>query len=93
MNYLVAIAFHCQVHDKLFNEVLIVFGWFVCVCVSVYLSVRFRPAPEVEKSRADKAEKWGHDLYNEEEQKPREKWEKEKVISLSLSLCLNNLPM
>lgn len=58
----------------------------VGLCLCVCLSVRFRPAPEVEKSRADKAEKWGHDLYNEEEQKPREKWEKEKVISLSLSL-------
>ena len=66
----------------------------VCVCVS-------RPAPEAEKTRADQVEKWGHDLYVEEEQKPREDWEKEKVslsethlslsISLSLSHTLNNI--
>ena len=88
MDYLVAVAFHCQVHDKLFNEVLIVCGWFVCVYLCVCLSVCFRPAPEVEKTRADKVDRWGHDLYIEDEQKPREEWEKEKVNSHSLSLSL-----
>ena len=82
MDYLVAIDFHCQVHDKLFNAVLI----------DVH---QFRQAPKAEKTRADKVERWGHDLYVEDEQKPREEWEKEKVIfllppPLSLSACLSN---
>ena len=30
-------------------------------------------------TRADTVEKWGHDLYVEDEQGPRQQWEKEKV--------------
>ena len=36
-------------------------------------------SPKAIQTRADKVERWGHDLFVEEEQAPRKDWEKERV--------------
>lgn len=53
--------------------------------------ISFRPvAPRL---RCEELDKWDHDMFVAEEQKPREDWEKEKVITLlsvvyiSVHLC------
>ena len=34
---------------------------------------------EEPKTRADRVERWGHDLYCEDQQMPRKEWEKKRV--------------
>ena len=49
-----------------------------CVVVGVCVLSR-EPALVPERTRADKPERWCHDLYVEEEQMPRKDWEKRRV--------------
>ena len=68
----------------------------MCLClVSLHLPHCRSPAMEVKPTRADTVERWGHDLYIEEEQVPRKDWEKQRVrhvcsvwVLFSLFLCL-----
>ena len=51
------------------------YGCLLSVCVSGILS----PKPQ---SRSESIKKWEHDLYVEEEQKPRTQWEKDRVSGI-----------
>ncbi len=51
---------------------------FMCVCVC-----RVTAPP----SRADTADRWGHDLFVEAEQGPRQDWEKDRVRVCCMCLC------
>ncbi len=55
---------------------------YVCVCVC-----RVTAPP----SRADTADRWGHDLFVEAEQGPRQDWEKDRVCVCMLYVCVSCL--
>ena len=56
---------------------------YVFMCMMVYVCRVFVCSAEEEvmvvQTRADVVERWGHDLYMEADQGPRQQWEKDKV--------------
>ena len=63
------------------------------LCVHAYhntLCMSYRPKAPL--SRAELVDKWEHDLYDPELQKPREQWEKDRVISLYMALMYYLFP-
>lgn len=50
-----------------------------CIVFHVSLCLSSGGEEVVVHTRADTVERWGHDMYIETEQGPREQWEKERV--------------
>ena len=46
-------------------------------------SLALREPKQTIITRADKVDRWQHDLYIEAEQKPKEQWEKDRVSTYS----------
>ena len=44
--------------------------------IHIYIYIYRQP---VTLSRSEEAQKWEHDLYDEQQQRPREEWEKQRV--------------